>query len=162
MANLIVFLEFASKRELRKVFDKDVKQLLLGESTLKWEGQPENEVGSKSERYRRPIFRRLIHAALAQVEEKNDDKVPPFRDVLHEDYENIEPGDFKYLLAEMAQQEISWIMLVAKLFRSNSDKIVENLLGPDIGRVETWLDLLASGVTEQSKKFDPKNRPVLF
>jgi hypothetical protein len=161
MANLIIFLEYASKEELRKVFDKDIKELLLSESALKWEGQPENQAGSKSERYRRPIFRRLIHAALAHTVKK-EEKEPPFRHVLHEDYENIEPGDFKYLLAEMAQHEILWMMLVARPFRFGSDTVAKNLLEPDIGRIETWLDLLASGVTEQRKKFDPGNRPALF
>lgn len=113
MANLIVFLEYASNTKLREVFDRDVKELLLGESAL------------KSEKYRRPVFRRFIHAALAQIVEKKDAKDQTSRNVLREDYENIKPDDFKYLLAEMAQKEIIWMMLGATDSRFGSDTVAK-------------------------------------
>jgi hypothetical protein len=151
MANLIVFLEYASKQELRKLFDKDVKELLLSESA------------SKSEKHPRPIFRRLVHAALAHTGKQKDDKdQEDVGNVLQEDYENIKPDDFKYLLAEMAEKEIMWMMLGATQSRFGSDTVAKSLIKPDMGRAETWLNLLASGVTPESKKFDPNNRPVLF
>ncbi len=42
------------------------------------------------------------------------------------------------------------------------EPVAKNLIEPDMGRAETWLNLLASGVTSGSKKFDSNNRPVLF
>jgi len=148
MANVVAFLEYASKKELRRVFDKDVKELLLSESSL------------GSEKYRRPTFRRLIHAALSQMAEVKGDRT--YDNVLQEDYEEIKPDDFKYLLAEMAQKEIGWMMLGASSTRFGSDGIAQSLMKPDMGRAENWLNLLSNGVSQESKKFDSKNRPVLF
>jgi hypothetical protein len=162
MANLIVFLEYASRKELRKVFDKDVKQLLLGESALHGK-DIRDKSKSKSEKYRRAIFRRFIHAALAHtVERKDDDKDQAYHNILKEDYENIKSDDFKYLLAEMAQTEIMWMMFGATESMFGSDNVVNDLMKPDMRRSMTWLNLLARGVSRESKKFDASNRPVLF
>ena len=162
LANLIVFLEYACRKELRKVFDKDVKELLLGESTLSHNYAVKGESILRCEKYRRRVFRRLIHAALAHIEGKNDDKGQTHDNVLQEDYENLKPDDFKYLLAQMAQKEMGWMMLGATESRFGPDTVAKNLIEPDMGRAETWLNLLASGVTSGSKKFDSNNRPVLF
>jgi len=148
MANIVVFLEYSSRKELRKVFDKDVKELLLSESTV------------GSEKYHRPMFRRLVHAVLSQIAEVKEDQT--YHNVLQEDYEKIKPDDFKYLLAEMAQKEIGWMMLGATSTRFGSDGIAQSLMKPDMGRAENWLNLLANGVSQDGKKFNSKNRPVLF
>jgi hypothetical protein len=144
MANLVVFLEYASRNELRKVFDKDLKELFLSES----EHEPDD--------YRKPIFRRLVHAALA---ERNEDEE---RDFFREGFKKMKSGDFKFLLAEMVQRELMWMILGATESRFGSDTVVKDLVKPDIGRAVTWLTLLAETVTPESKKFNSTNRPVLF
>lgn len=148
MANVVVFLEYASRKELRRIFDKDVKELLLGKST------------SEYEKHYRPIFRRLIHAALSQTVDRKEDHTS--NKFLQEDYEELKSDDFKYLLAQMAQQEIGWMMLGVSLARFGSGGIAQSLMKPDMGRAESWLNLLASGVKSESELFDPNNRPVLF
>jgi hypothetical protein len=141
MANLIVFFEYASINELRKVFDRDLKELLLNESALEPGGIP--------------IFRRLVRSAFAGKIEKQNGQIDP-----REWYGSIQISDFKFLLAEMIQWELFWLMLARSAVKVGTE--MDELLKPDMRRALFWAHMLASGVKEKDKKFNPSNRPVLF
>jgi hypothetical protein len=81
---------------------------------------------------------------------------------LREDYKNIKSNDFKFLLAKMAQWEVTWMTLGGTESRFGSDTPTKELIKPDMGRSMTWLELFANSVTPENKKFNPNNRPVLF
>jgi hypothetical protein len=145
MANIVTFLEYSRKEELKGKFDEDVKQLLFGIS-----GPKESP---------RSVYERFMWATVSWSPEKEDFEEYSRNRSGTERLDKITLTDFHLDLFYSAYKMIRDIMMTGTRYIIDDDSFSQNVVIPDLARLELWTRLLAK---DAGIDFNHKNRPVLF